>query len=250
MRARRPGNDRYRCCCAAGREQLIRRRRNQPGQRDAAERAAADDDRRFDGELRDDARGTGAEREAHRHLAPPVYRARQLQIDDVRDRDQQHQAGNTLQPQRDARRVGEQRRLWVRLGSIGARTTRAVGSANSVPSIVRRYMALICSATVPRRRAPPARAPAPSACGTSSRLIVHLDPARRLPRAAAPTPQSVPDCRQRSRGRRDADHGEGLHAELQRSSEHVRDRRRTRPRQKLSLRTITGGRKARDRPPA
>ena len=86
------------CCMAAA----VSRVRTMP-----AERAAADHERRLGAELRDDAGRAGAEREANGHLAPALHRARELQVDDVGDRDEQDEHGDALQPQRDARRVRE-----------------------------------------------------------------------------------------------------------------------------------------------
>ena len=49
----------------------------------------------------------GAERDADGELAPPLRRSRHLQVDHVRDCHQQHEEGDSLDPQRDARRLCE-----------------------------------------------------------------------------------------------------------------------------------------------
>ena len=76
-------------------------------QHDTADGAASDDDGRFRGQLRDDAHAAGAECEPDGDLAAPLNRARELQIDDIRNRDEQHERCDALEPERDPSRVSQ-----------------------------------------------------------------------------------------------------------------------------------------------
>ena len=75
-----------------GRELRDEERRPEAGDRQPERRAGAGDEQALADELPRDARARGAEREAHRQIAPPRVGARQHQVRDVRARDEQHRA--------------------------------------------------------------------------------------------------------------------------------------------------------------